>query len=84
MKGAWRPSLNIVTLLTSIQMLMNEPNPDDPLMADIVSSLLLICIFDFEHSTTMFFVVQGGMKVLRSYPKVSKRHLSGKTLPLGS
>nr|XP_034978811.1 ubiquitin-conjugating enzyme E2 T-like isoform X2 [Zootoca vivipara] len=34
-KGAWRPSLNIATLLTSIQILMNEPNPDDPLMADI-------------------------------------------------
>ncbi|XP_055966798.1 ubiquitin-conjugating enzyme E2 T isoform X2 [Sorex fumeus] len=34
-KGAWRPSLNISTLLTSIQLLMSEPNPDDPLMADI-------------------------------------------------
>uniref|UniRef100_A0A8B9YVI5 Ubiquitin-conjugating enzyme E2 T n=1 Tax=Bos mutus grunniens TaxID=30521 RepID=A0A8B9YVI5_BOSMU len=36
-KGAWRPSLNIATLLTSIQQLMAEPNPDDPLMADISS-----------------------------------------------
>ncbi|KAF4800042.1 Ubiquitin-conjugating enzyme E2 T [Turdus rufiventris] len=36
-KGAWRPSLNISTLLTSIQLLMAEPNPDDPLMADISS-----------------------------------------------
>ncbi|XP_062834804.1 ubiquitin-conjugating enzyme E2 T isoform X3 [Anolis carolinensis] len=36
-KGAWRPSLNISTLLTSVQLLMNEPNPDDPLMADISS-----------------------------------------------
>ncbi|XP_019401913.1 PREDICTED: ubiquitin-conjugating enzyme E2 T [Crocodylus porosus] len=36
-KGAWRPSLNISTLLTSIQLLMTEPNPDDPLMADISS-----------------------------------------------
>ena len=35
-KGAWRPSLNISTILTSIQLLMAEPNPDDPLMADIV------------------------------------------------
>lgn len=34
-KGAWRPSLNISTVLTSIQLLMSEPNPDDPLMADI-------------------------------------------------
>ncbi|NXL67577.1 UBE2T enzyme, partial [Chordeiles acutipennis] len=37
LKGAWRPSLNISTLLTSIQLLMAEPNPDDPLMADISS-----------------------------------------------
>ncbi|XP_052056698.1 ubiquitin-conjugating enzyme E2 T isoform X2 [Apodemus sylvaticus] len=36
-KGAWRPSLNIATVLTSIQLLMAEPNPDDPLMADISS-----------------------------------------------
>ncbi|XP_062971253.1 ubiquitin-conjugating enzyme E2 T isoform X1 [Cynocephalus volans] len=36
-KGAWRPSLNIATVLTSIQLLMSEPNPDDPLMADISS-----------------------------------------------
>ncbi|XP_068930675.1 ubiquitin-conjugating enzyme E2 T isoform X1 [Petaurus breviceps papuanus] len=36
-KGAWRPSLNISTILTSIQLLMSEPNPDDPLMADISS-----------------------------------------------
>uniref|UniRef100_A0A671L932 Ubiquitin-conjugating enzyme E2 T n=1 Tax=Sinocyclocheilus anshuiensis TaxID=1608454 RepID=A0A671L932_9TELE len=34
-KGAWRPSLNISTMLTSIQLLMAESNPDDPLMADI-------------------------------------------------
>ncbi|NXK90805.1 UBE2T enzyme, partial [Formicarius rufipectus] len=34
-KGAWRPSLNISTLLSSIRLLMAEPNPDDPLMADI-------------------------------------------------
>lgn len=36
-KGAWRPSLNVATVLTSIQLLMSEPNPDDPLMADISS-----------------------------------------------
>ncbi|CAH7206249.1 ubiquitin-conjugating enzyme E2 T [Phodopus roborovskii] len=36
-KGAWRPSLNIAAVLTSVQLLMAEPNPDDPLMADISS-----------------------------------------------
>jgi len=33
--GAWSPVLNVVTVLTTIQHLMAEPNPDDPLMADI-------------------------------------------------
>ncbi|KAH0520116.1 Ubiquitin-conjugating enzyme E2 T [Microtus ochrogaster] len=40
-KGAWRPSLNIATVLASIQLLMAEPNPDDPLMADIVDEEVL-------------------------------------------
>ncbi|KAL1511172.1 hypothetical protein AB1Y20_005988 [Prymnesium parvum] len=34
-KGAWTPSLNISTLLTSIRLLMSEPNAEDGLMADI-------------------------------------------------
>ncbi|EPY89411.1 ubiquitin-conjugating enzyme E2 T [Camelus ferus] len=37
-KGAWRPSLNIAAVLTSVQQLMSEPNPDDPLMADILEA----------------------------------------------
>ncbi|KAM9828452.1 ubiquitin-conjugating enzyme E2 T isoform X1 [Syngnathus typhle] len=45
-KGAWRPSLNLSTLLTSIQLLMSEPNPDDPLMADIAS--------EFRHNKQLF------------------------------
>lgn len=34
-KGAWKPSWNISTVLKSIQSLMAEPNPEDPLMAEI-------------------------------------------------
>ena len=34
-KGAWKPSLNISTVLSSLQLLMSEPNPDDGLMVDI-------------------------------------------------
>lgn len=34
-KGAWGPALNLSSVLTSIQLLMTEPNPEDPLMADI-------------------------------------------------
>nr|TKW15249.1 hypothetical protein SEVIR_5G224900v2 [Setaria viridis] len=34
-KGAWQPSLNIATVLTSVGLLLSEPNPDDGLMAEI-------------------------------------------------
>lgn len=34
-KGAWKPSLNIATVLTTIQALMSTPNPDDGLMPEI-------------------------------------------------
>jgi len=40
-KGAWKPSINIGTVLASIQQLMAEPNPDDALMSDIVGSFTL-------------------------------------------
>ena len=35
-QGAWKPSLSISTVLSSIQLLMSHPNPDDGLMLDIV------------------------------------------------
>ena len=34
-QGSWRPAHNISTVLTSIQILVSEPDPDDGLMADI-------------------------------------------------
>ncbi|XP_052210538.1 uncharacterized protein LOC127813555 [Diospyros lotus] len=33
-KGAWQPSLNISTVLTSIGLLLSEPNPEDGLMCE--------------------------------------------------
>ncbi|CDH55311.1 ubiquitin-conjugating enzyme e2 t-like [Lichtheimia corymbifera JMRC:FSU:9682] len=33
--GAWKPSLNLSTLLISLRALLSSPNPDDPLDADI-------------------------------------------------
>jgi len=33
--GAWRPSLNIASVLTSLQVLLAEPNPDDPLVPEV-------------------------------------------------
>lgn len=34
--GGWKPSLNLSTTLISLRALIAQPNPDDPLDADIV------------------------------------------------
>ena len=34
-QGSWKPAHNLSTVLTSIQLLLSEPNPDDGLMSDI-------------------------------------------------
>ena len=39
-KGQWKPSLNLTTVLTSVQQLMAEPNCTDPLMHDITQQYL--------------------------------------------
>uniref|UniRef100_T1IND6 Ubiquitin-conjugating enzyme E2 T n=1 Tax=Strigamia maritima TaxID=126957 RepID=T1IND6_STRMM len=36
-QGGWKPSLNLMSILKSIQLLMSLPNPHDPLRADVVS-----------------------------------------------
>jgi ubiquitin-conjugating enzyme E2 T len=33
--GSWRPSINLSSVLTSLQLLLAEPNPDDPLVPEI-------------------------------------------------
>lgn len=38
-QGAWRPVMNIASCLTSLQVLLSEPNPDDPLMPEIAEQL---------------------------------------------
>lgn len=34
-QGSWKPNLNIGVVLQSLRLLLGDPNPDDPLMADI-------------------------------------------------
>ncbi|XP_063676118.1 ubiquitin-conjugating enzyme E2 T-like [Bolinopsis microptera] len=34
-RGSWKPVHNIRTLLTSVRLLLSEPNPDDGLLADV-------------------------------------------------
>lgn len=38
-QGAWKPVMNIASCLTSLQVLLSEPNPDDPLMPEIAEQL---------------------------------------------
>ncbi|TMW60718.1 hypothetical protein Poli38472_000760 [Pythium oligandrum] len=45
-KGSWMPSVNMSTLLTTIRLLMAEPNADDGLMADITDQ--------FKHNRELF------------------------------
>eukprot|EP01103_Thecamoeba_quadrilineata_P005584 TRINITY_DN1535_c0_g1_i3.p1 TRINITY_DN1535_c0_g1~~TRINITY_DN1535_c0_g1_i3.p1 ORF type:complete len:132 (-),score=19.82 TRINITY_DN1535_c0_g1_i3:422-817(-) len=39
-QGDWSPALNLTTVLTSIRLLLADPNEKDPLMFDIVG---LVC-----------------------------------------
>ena len=39
-KGAWKPSLNLSTVLNSLRLLMSEPNPDDGLMVEITHEFI--------------------------------------------
>ncbi|XP_075985278.1 ubiquitin-conjugating enzyme E2 T-like [Anticarsia gemmatalis] len=36
-RGAWLPTITLETLLVSIQTLLGNPNPDDPLMMDLAN-----------------------------------------------
>uniref|UniRef100_A0A7S4KKK7 E2 ubiquitin-conjugating enzyme n=1 Tax=Paramoeba aestuarina TaxID=180227 RepID=A0A7S4KKK7_9EUKA len=47
-KGQWAPSLNVLTVLTSLQSLIAEPNTGDPLMPDIGK--------EFEQNYGLFLV----------------------------
>ncbi|KAL7637695.1 UNVERIFIED_CONTAM: hypothetical protein RMT77_011304 [Armadillidium vulgare] len=44
--GGWRPALSISNILTSIRVLMNAPNPDDPLVPEIAE--------EFKMNPTLF------------------------------
>ncbi|KAF0445981.1 ubiquitin-conjugating enzyme E2 T-like [Gigaspora margarita] len=44
--GSWKPSLNISTTLTSLTVLMDDPNPDDPLLVEIAS--------EFKENRSLF------------------------------
>lgn len=39
--GAWQPLLKIATVLTSIGLLLSDPNPNNGLMAELVSTFFV-------------------------------------------
>lgn len=45
-KGAWKPSLNVCTVLASIGLLLAEPNPEDGLVTDVTS--------EYKHQRQVF------------------------------
>lgn len=65
-QGSWLPSVNISTLLTTIRLLMAEPNADDGLMPEIVSLHCLHCrrrtgkpLLPFHPSNSMASWIRG-------------------------
>ncbi|XP_060080861.1 ubiquitin-conjugating enzyme E2 T-like [Ylistrum balloti] len=49
-KGAWKPCLNVSTVLTTIQLLMAEPNPEDPLMTEISNEYKYNKVLYLQHA----------------------------------
>ena len=60
-RGSWKPVHNIRTLLTSVRLLLSEPNPEDGLLAD-VSSLYKFNRTQFNETArelTLKYAMQG-------------------------
>lgn len=34
--GTWRPTITLISVITALRVLLVEPNPDDPLIPEIV------------------------------------------------
>ncbi|KAI9907276.1 hypothetical protein PsorP6_004583 [Peronosclerospora sorghi] len=62
-KGSWLPSVNISTLLTTIRLLMAEPNADDGLMPEIVRKVLSLFYENVDHNREMFIAKATEMTV---------------------
>ncbi|XP_069133750.1 ubiquitin-conjugating enzyme E2 T-like [Argopecten irradians] len=62
-KGAWKPCLNVSTVLTSLQLLMAEPNPEDPLMTEISN--------EFKYNKPLFLQHAKEWTKQHAMPKVT-------------
>mmetsp|Transcript_32498 Transcript_32498/g.92100 ORF Transcript_32498/g.92100 Transcript_32498/m.92100 type:complete len:109 (+) Transcript_32498:870-1196(+) len=61
-KGAWKPSLNICTVLASIGLLLSEPNADDGLMTDVTT--------EYKHDRAAFDAKAKQMTKLQATQKL--------------
>ncbi|CAH9098828.1 unnamed protein product [Cuscuta europaea] len=70
-KGAWQPSLNISTVLTSIGLLLSEPNPDDGLMHDASKEYKynMQAFYQKARSMTEKFAMHQASQVAASVPR---------------
>lgn len=59
-QGAWKPAWNISTVLTSIQLLMAEPNSDDPLVSEIVMNIAKYTIFNQYSNYIIVHLIYNG------------------------
>jgi ubiquitin-conjugating enzyme E2 D/E len=57
LKGQWSPALNIYKTLLSILSLLNDPNPNDPLVAEIAS--------EYKNNKELF--IQNAKKFTQKY-----------------
>ena len=70
-QGSWKPSQNISTILTSIQLLLSEPNPDDGLMAEISQ--------EYKHNRPGF--LRTAKEWVKLYAKPDEPKASGSAKP---
>ncbi|KAK3819260.1 MAG: ubiquitin-conjugating enzyme/RWD-like protein [Linnemannia elongata] len=73
-KGTWLPSINITTMLISLQLLLAQPNPDDPLLMDVVSCFLCLS----AHCTTSEIILSAFINPC-SIPSACRRLNSKRT-----
>ncbi|CAN8027935.1 unnamed protein product [Ixodes persulcatus] len=57
-KGRWKPSLNLKAVLLSLQALLAQPNPDDPLVPHSVISRFVITRFYCNKLLFRLFLLQ--------------------------
>lgn len=52
-KGAWKPTISLEGLLIAVRMLLQQPNPDDPLMVELGFEYKQ-CKSEFESKARLF------------------------------